>query len=74
MTEKEFENQVMATLPDAIFAHDKLMGTFFGITKEETTCISYNPTYELWFVGHNYYFPQKNLPGSTLEKALENVK
>lgn len=74
MTEKQFEQQVLAVLPNAIFAHDKLMGTFFGITPKETICISYNPTYELWFVGHNYYFPQENIPRNTLEKALENIK
>jgi len=45
------------------------MGTFFAITKENTTCIHYDTIYKLWFVGHNYYFPP--LPGSsTLEKAL----
>lgn len=68
MTEQEFEKEVLAVLPNAVFAHDELMGTFFAITKENTTCIHYDTIYELWFVGNNYHFPHP--PESTLEKAL----
>jgi hypothetical protein len=68
VTEQEFEKEVLAALPNAIFAHDELMGTFFAITKENTTCIRYDTIYKLWFVGHNYHFPL--LPGSS---TLENI-
>ena len=69
MTEKEFEKEVLAVLPNAIFAHDELMGAFFAIAKENSSCMHYDTIYKLWFVGNNYCFPP--LPGSrTLEKAL----